>query len=98
MVEIKIGETEMSRIDTLKEFIKLKESGIPEQQAIAQVEAMFKMMDLNTEGLATKDDISNLMHETKREILGLAKDIFYMKLMLGGIFAIGALPIIKDYL
>ena len=77
----------MSRINTLKEYIKLKQSGVPEEQAIAQVETMFEMLDMNTEGLATKADI-----------LGLSKDIFYMKLMLGGMFAVGALPIIQQYL
>jgi hypothetical protein len=99
----------MSTINTLKEFLNLRATGIPENQAIVQVEAMFDMVDFKIDGLATKEDISALALATKSDISALAlatksdisgvlKDIFYIKLMLVGIFVLGAMPIIQQYL
>jgi hypothetical protein len=95
----------MSHLDTLKEYKRLVESGIPEAHAYATIEASFNILNVNTEGLARISDIQELkaagakdIQELRGEIGLLAKDFLYLKLMVGGMFALGALPIIKQFL
>ena len=61
----------MAHIDTLETFDKLVESGIPESQARAQINALEKSFD----SVATKDDLNLMEKDLKREIKEVERDL-----------------------
>jgi hypothetical protein len=51
--------------DTLKFVERLEKAGIPREHAKAEAEALADVLSAGTQELATKSDMSELMHEVK---------------------------------
>lgn len=80
----------MAHIDTLQYFENLVSSGVPEEQAKAQVHALNASFD----NVATKDDLFNLEYRLENKI----DSKFNMLLILGGaMFLVSALPVLEKF-
>ena len=54
--------------DTLKYSKRLKDAGVPEQQAEAEAEALSEVLEINLKDIATKEDLAREVDLLRRDM------------------------------
>jgi predicted RNA-binding protein associated with RNAse of E/G family len=82
--------------DTLKYVRRLKEAGVPEQQAEAEAEALAEVLDAQGKGLVTATDLHDALDPVRQDIGDLRSDMRLIKWMLALVIITTVVPALKS--
>ena len=86
-----------AHIETSVNILKVRMQDVATKQDLKDLQIATKQ-DMKDLQIATQQDMKDFKSEIRSDFAVLAKDFFYIKLMIGGMFALGALQMIQHAL